>query len=125
MRRRLALAAVLVGAAALVAPAPASAQFAAFSRCRAAWPCSEPFHLEYRPDPLLAGPWAADASSAVSGHIELKANPKVALDRPKEPPVDDPVEASVRYFLRKHPVVKPKAPAPEAPPAESAAPKKD
>ena len=125
MRRRLALAAVFGAATLLAAAAPASAQFAAFSRCHAAWPCSEPFHLEYRPDPLLAGPWAADTSSAVSGHIELKASPRVELDKPKEPPVDDPVEASVRYFLRKHPVVKPKAPAPEAAPAEGPAPKKD
>jgi len=123
VRRRLALAGALAAAALLRAPA-ASAQFAAFSRCHAAWPCSEPFHLEYRPDPLLAGPWAADTSSAVSGHIELKANPKIELDQPKEPPVDDPVAASVRYFLRKHPVVKPKAPgAPE--PAKEPPAKKD
>jgi hypothetical protein len=115
VRRRLALA-LLAGAAALLAAPPASAQFAAFSRCRAAWPCSEPFHLQYRPDPVTAGPWAADTSSAVSGHIELKPHPKIELDKRPEPPADDPVEASVRYFLRRHPALKPKAAPPRAEP---------
>ena len=124
MRRRLALAAAFAEAALLYA-STASAQFAAFSRCHAAWPCSQPFHLEYGPDPLLAGPWAADASSAISAHVELKANPKIELDKPKEPPVDDPVEASVRYFLRKHPVVKPKPAEPAEPAPDATPPKKD
>jgi hypothetical protein len=122
VRTRPALAATAVAAALFFAASPASAQFAAFSRCHAAFPCSQPFHLEYRPDPLLGGPWA-ETDSAVSAHIARKANPKVELDKPAGPPADDPVEASVRYFLRRHPALKPKASVP--PPETPAEPKKD
>ncbi len=93
----------LLAAAALAAAAPICAQFIQLSRCRAALPCSQPFGLRYRPDPLIAGPWASAPTSAVAGHIELKKNPKVELDKPGPPPLDDAVENSVRYFLRKHP----------------------
>ncbi|MGH9367561.1 MAG: hypothetical protein ACRD3M_07795 [Thermoanaerobaculia bacterium] len=106
MRRRF-WPAGLLAAGALAAAAPICAQFVPLSRCHSALPCSRPFGLQYRPDPLIAGPWASAGSSAVSVHVELKENPKPELDRPKPPPVDDPVEASVRYFLRKHPAPKP------------------
>lgn len=103
MKRGL-LPAALIAAGAFAAAVPARAQFVPLSRCHGAWPCSEPFGLQYKPDPLIAGPWAQGApSSAVSGHVELKQNPKVELDKPAPPPVDDAVEASVRYFLKKHP----------------------
>jgi len=34
----------------------AQAQFVPMSRCRAALSCSIPFSIQYRPDPLIAGP---------------------------------------------------------------------
>ncbi len=96
----------LLSAAALAMASPASAQFVLFSRCQTAYPCNQPFGLQYRPDPLIAGPWAPGApASAISAHIELKAHPSIDLDQPKTPPLDDPVQNSVRYFLRKYPPV--------------------
>jgi hypothetical protein len=96
----------LISAAALAMAAPASAQFELFSRCQTAYPCNQPFHLQYRPDPLFAGPWSkASPASAVSAHIELKSPPSIGLDKPKTPATDDPVNNSVRYFLRKYPPV--------------------
>ena len=90
----------------LLAAAPARAQFVLFSRCQTAYPCNQPFNLEYRPDSLLAGPWSKSSpASAVSGHIELKWKPSIELDKPKTPAMDDPVNNSVRYFLRKYPPV--------------------
>jgi hypothetical protein len=87
------------------------------TRCRAAFPCSEPIGLQYHPDPLIAGPWAQGApSSAVSAHVVLKQNPKIELDQrePAEPPPDDPVVSSVRFFLKKHPGLKKPTAKPEA-----------
>jgi hypothetical protein len=101
------LCAAFLFAAGLAAAAPASAQFVAFSRCHGAYPCNQPFGLQYNPDPLIAGPYASGPTSAVAGHIELKKIPEVKLDtRPQEPPVDDAVTASVRAFLKRHPALK-------------------
>jgi hypothetical protein len=121
VKRRLLRAGLFVAGALALAP-PASAQFVMFSRCHGAYPCSEPFHMQYRPDPLLAGPWADVPNTAVSAHVELKGKPTIELDKPKELAADDPVAASVRYFLRKHPA--PKKPKTSAPPPapEAAAP---
>lgn len=106
MRARLPLIGLLSAAAALALAPPASAQFVLFSRCQSAYPCNQPFNLEYRPDPLLAGPWSnGSPASAVSGHIELRGWPSIELDKPKMVHLDDPVENSVRYFLRKYPPV--------------------
>ncbi len=90
----------------LLGAAPVRAQFVLFSRCQTAYPCNQPFNLQYRPDPLLAGPWSnGSPASAVSGHIELKVPPSIELDKPKTPAMEDPVNNSVRYFLRKYPPV--------------------
>jgi hypothetical protein len=120
VKRGLLAAALAAGALALATPA--RAQYVSLTRCHGAFPCSQPFGLQYRPDPLIAGPWSQGApASAVSAHVELKENPKIELDKPKEPPADDPVATSVRYFLRRHPGPKkdkgktPAAPAPAAP----------
>ena len=121
MKRRLLLAG-LFAAGALALAAPASAQFVMFSRCHGAYPCNEPFHMQYRPDPLLAGPWADVPNTAVSAHMELKSHPTIELDKPKELAADDPVGASVRYFLRKHPAPKKPKTSPPPPAAEAAPP---
>jgi hypothetical protein len=99
--------AALLFAAGLVAAAPASAQFVSFTRCHAAFPCNEAFGLQYRPDPLIAGPWASSVpSSAVSAHIELKSEPKVQVDTRPDGSSDDVLDASVRSFLKRHPAPK-------------------
>jgi len=97
---------VLLSAAALAMASPAPAQFVLFSRCQTAYPCNQPFGLQYRPDPLIAGPWTSGSpASAISAHIELKTPLSFGLDKPPAPPLDDAVQNSVRYFLRKYPPV--------------------
>jgi len=100
--------AALLAAAGLAAAVPASAQFVQFARCRAALPCSQPFGLQYNPDPLVAGAWAQGTpTSAVSAHIELKSKPEVELDKPESLPLSgDVVDGAVRAFLRKYPAPK-------------------
>jgi hypothetical protein len=112
--------AALLILAGLAAAEPVSAQFTQFTQCHGAYPCNRPFGLQYNPDPLIAGPWAQGApTAAVSAHVELKKNPEVVVDKPPALPLSaDPVDASVRAFLRRYP--KP-APPKEKPPAGSAA----
>ena len=99
----------LLIAGGLFAASAASAQFVPFTRCHGAYPCNVPFVIQYRPDPLIAGPYpSAPSSSAVSAHVNLKSSPEVVLDKPAPLPLsEDPVEASVRAFLKRHPGFKP------------------
>jgi hypothetical protein len=120
---------VLLFAGGLLAAAPLRAQFIPFTRCHGAYPCNVPYEIQYKPDPLIAGPYPAAApASAVSAHMNLSADPNLTLDKPAPLPIsDDPVEASVKAFLKKHPGPK-AAPAKTArkpeplPPAGNAAP---
>lgn len=118
MKGRGRLAALLLGG--MLAAVPARAQFVLFTRCHGAYPCDRPFGLQYRPDPLIAGPYSSAPGSAVAGHIELKTKPEVELDKRPTPAVDDAVDASVRAFLKRHPVPKraPQKPHAEKPPVE-------
>jgi len=58
------------------------AQFVSLSRCHSAYPCSIPFGLQYRPDPLIAGPYGQPGHTPLSGHIELRLPLKIEIDRP-------------------------------------------
>ena len=119
MKTRLLLAVLLV--AGFLFAAPASAQFVQFTRCHGAYPCNQPFSLEYKPDPLIAGPWSHGSAptSAVSAHMELKSKPKVELDKPEPLPLSDPIGPSVKAFLKKYPA--PKKTKTEEPPEPAAA----
>ncbi len=115
----------ILAAAGLFAASAARAQFVPFTRCHGAYPCNVPFVIQYKPDPLIAGPYpSAPSSSAVSAHVELKKNPEVVLDKPATelPLSDDPVEASVRAFLKRNPGFKPKDPKAPVGKAEAKAP---
>jgi len=101
MRGRGRLGALLLGGM-LAAAVPARAQFVSLTRCHGAFPCDRPFGLQYRPDPLIAGPYASGPSSAVSAHVDLKTKPEVELDTPLKMS-GDAVDASVKAFLRRHP----------------------
>ncbi len=102
MSRALRLAAIAASAV-LVSAATASAQFMQMARCHQAYPCALPFGLQYRPDPLIAGPYTNAPGSAVSGHIELKAKPKFELDKRPLPLSDDFAESAARAFVKRHP----------------------
>jgi hypothetical protein len=108
VKTRLSLAAFLIAGG--LCAASASAQFVQLTRCHGAYPCNQPFGLEYNPDPLIAGPWSQGApTSAVSAHVELNSKPKVVLDKPEPLPLSDPIGPSVRAFLKKYPPKKSKA----------------
>ena len=79
IRRLLPGALFLVG---LSSAGPAGAQFVSLSRCHSAYPCSIPFGLQYRPDPLIAGQYGQPGHTPLSGHMELRLPLKVEIDRP-------------------------------------------
>ena len=107
----------------LAAAVPARAQFVSLTRCHGAFPCDRPFGLQYRPDPLIVGPYASAPSSAVSAHVDLKTKPEVELDTPLTMS-GDAVDASVKAFLRRHPAPK-QEPAKALPEKKPAAPPSD
>ena len=115
----------LLLAAGLFSASPARAQFVPFTRCHGAYPCNVPFVIQYKPDPLIAGPYpSAPSSGAVSAHVQLKSSPEVVLDKPEPLPLsEDPVDASVRAFLKRYPGLKSSPPkAGAAKPGTKAAP---
>jgi hypothetical protein len=91
-----------LAAAVLLAAAAAPAQVSGLSRCRAAVPCSIPFSVQSRPDPLLAAQYGSPSSTALS--VQVTPGEPIALspDRPS-PMSEDPVDAAVRAFVRRHP----------------------
>ena len=118
---RTAVRALLVVSCLLTADA-ALAQFVPMARCGAAFPCSIPYGVQYAPDPLLMGPFAAPANSAISFRTTLDARPTITIDiRPRD---NTPIDAAVRTFLQQYPATKKPVPAdaektdPKPPPPE-------
>lgn len=121
---RIAVRTLLVVSCLLAADA-ALAQFVPMARCAAAFPCSIPYGVQYNPDPLVMGPYAAPANSAISFRTTLDARPTITIDiRPRD---NTPIDAAVRTFLQQYPATKkpesanaekttdPKPPPPEPP----------
>ena len=120
---RIAIRTLLVVSCLLAADA-ALAQFVPMARCAAAFPCSIPSGVQYRPDPLVMGPYAASENSAISFRTTLDARPTITIDiRPRD---NTPIDAAVRTFLQQYPATKktepvnaektdPKPPPPEPP----------
>lgn len=104
----------------LLAADAAVAQFVPMTSCRAAFPCSIPYGVQYNPDPLVMGPYAAPANSAISFRTTLDARPTITIDiRPRD---NTPIDAAVRTFLQQYPTTnKPVTAAPRDP--EKAEPK--
>jgi len=104
---RTAVRALLVVSCLLAADA-AMAQFVPMSHCGAAFPCSIPYGVQYRPDPLVLGPYAAPANSAFSFGATLDPRPMITIDiRPRD---NTPVDAAVRTFLQQYPTTKKPSP---------------
>ena len=115
---RTAIRACLIALGFLAAHA-ASAQFVPMARCGAAFPCSIPFGLQYRPDPLIVGPYGAPGIGFFSFGVSLDPKPTIRIDVRRGN--DSPVDAAVRTFLEEHPAEKKKTadkkPTPEPPSA--------
>ncbi len=100
MKRRLALTFSCV-LAAFLASAPARAQFVALSRCHGAFPCSIPFAVIYRPDPLLAGQYgnlAIQTAVAVRMPLAFPLSPR--LDTAVSTPLKAALEDALRRSLQ-------------------------
>ena len=102
MKRRFAKSAAFAVAGLLVG-ACASAQFVPLSRCRGAIPCSIPFAVTYRPDPLIAGPYANSASHVplvVAMPLELPLKPH--LDPSAQKPLGAALDDAIHRSLQTH-----------------------
>lgn len=102
--------------------AEADAQFVGLRHCRSAIPCSVPFAVRYRPDPLIAAQYG-EVTSAVSAHVALEKEAAPKVDRRPTPDSEKAVEASVKLFLQKHPSLEKTRP-PVPTPAKSDPPRK-
>jgi hypothetical protein len=89
-------------AAGLLASSAAQAQFVPLSRCRAAYPCSIPFGLQYRPDPLIAAQYGGAGNTAMVARVELRP-PFVPRIETRVPPDIKAIDEAVRNFLATHP----------------------
>ena len=114
----------LVAAALLAAASPAPAQFVQLSRCQAAWPCSAPFGIQYKPDPLIAGQYGNVPTTAFSTRIDpTRLFQLPSIDLSKELDHQDFARDAARIFVLRHPALKPKPVEPEAPEGSAVQPK--
>lgn len=105
----------LAVAALLAAASPARAQFTQLSRCQAAWPCSAPFGIRYKADPLIAGQYGNVPTTAFSARIDPSQLFQLpAIDFSRELERQDFARDAARIFVLRHPILKPKPTEPEA-----------
>ncbi|HMF08050.1 MAG TPA: hypothetical protein VKJ00_02870, partial [Thermoanaerobaculia bacterium] len=72
--------AALFLAAGLLVSVAAQAQFVPLSRCHGAFPCSIPFSVEYRPDPMIAGQYGNTVTHVpivVTAPLKLPVHPEL------------------------------------------------
>ena len=124
---RTALPRILLAAAALAIASAARAQFVQLSRCQAAYPCSAPIGLLFKPEPLIAGAYGNVPGSA--GAFALKIDPSKpfqvpVLDMSKAVENQDFARDAARIFVLRYPPPKAK-PTPPTSPAEAAEPAKN
>jgi hypothetical protein len=87
---------LLFAAVALLVSGTAAGQFVPLSRCRDAFPCSIPFSVNHRPDPLIAGQYAGPATSALSVRVPLASPlaPAVETRTTDTRAIDDAIRTS-------------------------------
>jgi hypothetical protein len=92
---------LLLAAAAAFVSGTAAGQFVSLSRCRDAFPCSIPFSVVHRPDPLIAGQYAGPATSALSVRVPLDSPlaPEVETRATDTKAIDD----AIRTLLHRYP----------------------
>jgi hypothetical protein len=78
----------------------AQAQFVPMSRCRAALSCSIPFSIQYRPDPLIAGPYGGPGNGgfAVTVPLGWPLAPRIEMSR--GPDLGAALEADIQRSAR-------------------------
>jgi len=92
---------VLLAAAAVFVSGTAAGQFVPLSRCRDAFPCSIPFSVVHRPDPLIAGQYGGPPTSALSVRVPLASPlaPEVETRVTDTRAIDD----AIRTLLHRYP----------------------
>jgi hypothetical protein len=92
---------LLLAAAAVFVSGTAVGQFVPLSRCRDAFPCSIPFSVVHRPDPLIAGQYAGPPTSALSVRVPLASPlaPEVETRATDTRAIDD----AIRTLLHRYP----------------------
>ncbi len=92
---------LLLAAAAVFVSGTAAGQFVPLSRCRDAFPCSIPFSVVHRPDPLIAGQYAGPPTSALSVRVPLASPlaPEVETRATDTRAIDD----AIRTLLQRYP----------------------
>jgi hypothetical protein len=112
--------ALLALAGALVA-VTARAQFVPMSRCQAALPCSIPFSISYRPDPLIAGPYSGTGNTGLLMSVPIGFPLAPRLEKSHAPDFGAALEADIRRTMH----AKPPSGKSATPPSSEAAPKEN
>lgn len=112
--------ALLALAGALVA-VTARAQFVPMSRCQAALPCSIPFSISYRPDPLIAGPYSGTGNTGLLMSVPIGFPLAPRLEKSHAPDFGAALEADIRRTMQAKPPSGKKA----TPPSSEVAPKEN
>ncbi|HEX7251721.1 MAG TPA: hypothetical protein VF376_02485 [Thermoanaerobaculia bacterium] len=99
--------------AGLLAAPIAQGQMVPLSRCHAAFPCSIPFSIQSRPDPLVAGPYSGVGSGGmlVTIPMALPLQPRIEKSRP--PDIGQALDADIHRALSHAPAHAPAKPSDE------------
>jgi hypothetical protein len=87
---------VLVG---LLAAPIAQAQMVPMSRCHAAFPCSIPFSIQSRPDPLIAGPYGGVGSGGMLVTIPIVLPLQPRIEKSRSPDIGQALDADIHRAL--------------------------
>jgi hypothetical protein len=91
---------VLLG---LLAAPIAQAQLVPMSRCHAAFPCSIPFSIQSRPDPLVAGPYGGVGNGGMLVTIPIALPLQPRIEKSRSPDIGQALDADIHRTLSHSP----------------------
>ena len=92
---------LLLLTAGFLVSAGAQAQFVPLSRCHGAFPCSIPFSVEYRPDPMIAGQYGNTVSHVpIVVSVPLKVPFRPEVQRSVATPLGAALEDAIHRSLQ-------------------------
>ncbi|HEY6929119.1 MAG TPA: hypothetical protein VJA66_05530 [Thermoanaerobaculia bacterium] len=89
--------------AGLLAAPVARAQMVPLSRCHAAFPCSIPFSIQSRPDPLIAGPYGGVGSGGMLVTIPMALPLRPQIEKSRTPDLGEALDADMHRALSRAP----------------------
>jgi len=87
---------VLLG---LLAAPVAQAQLVPMSRCHSAFPCSIPFSIQSRPDPLVAGPYGGVGSGGMLVTVPIALPLRPRIEKSRSPDIGQALDADIHRAL--------------------------